>query len=442
VSYIKIAQFLSALGLIFIQPLNGFDPSKPVHLFAEKLEGAPDGEFYDIVKVGGTVYLAGSGLIRVRDGDWEAVFEDGRYTALCADPQGRGVWYAGPKSIGLLADEEGAGVEYELNIGYIWDLVADPDKVWFFGANGYGFVDINSGKIGAVLSHGFAPRPIVFDVWGELFVSDEGGLFRVGPMGLELVVDGAVTGPGIVSWLVRDGDRYLFGTPEAAFLWAGPGGGDPVVLENNYSDYFNKGVSNAVISGGWLVITDYPGGLALWDLSTDRISGYVGPESGLTIGDVYKVRRSEDAGILVLGTEGVGSVDLALPHRFLPEGLLWQSHNYRASIDWEESGIVIFEDTWLVMTADGVRVEALKGNPFWISRDPAGRIVAGDSYSYEVLLNGDWEQRFLKFPVFDLMWGRAMGYATRIRWSLAKPQDSPIGIRDLAEDGRTPVAET
>ena len=37
--------------------------------------------------------------------------------------------------------------------------------------------------------------------------------------------------------------------------------------------------------------------------------------------------------------------------------------------------------------------------------------------------------------------GRAMEYATRIRWSLAKPQDSPIGIRDLAQDGLEPVTE-
>ena len=37
--------------------------------------------------------------------------------------------------------------------------------------------------------------------------------------------------------------------------------------------------------------------------------------------------------------------------------------------------------------------------------------------------------------------GRMMEYATRVRWSLAKPQDSPIGIRDLARDARDPVTE-
>lgn len=37
--------------------------------------------------------------------------------------------------------------------------------------------------------------------------------------------------------------------------------------------------------------------------------------------------------------------------------------------------------------------------------------------------------------------GRMMEYATRVRWSLAKPQDSPIAIRDLARDGLDPVTE-
>ena len=30
--------------------------------------------------------------------------------------------------------------------------------------------------------------------------------------------------------------------------------------------------------------------------------------------------------------------------------------------------------------------------------------------------------------------GVAMDYATRIRWSLAKAQDTPIGVRDLVRD--------
>ncbi|MEM7073990.1 MAG: heparinase II/III family protein [Pseudomonadota bacterium] len=38
--------------------------------------------------------------------------------------------------------------------------------------------------------------------------------------------------------------------------------------------------------------------------------------------------------------------------------------------------------------------------------------------------------------------GRTLGYATRMRWSLSKPQGSPVGIRDLAHAGESPVAVT
>ncbi len=36
--------------------------------------------------------------------------------------------------------------------------------------------------------------------------------------------------------------------------------------------------------------------------------------------------------------------------------------------------------------------------------------------------------------------GRAIEYATRVRWSLAKPQDSPVALRDLAQGGSEPMA--
>ena len=37
--------------------------------------------------------------------------------------------------------------------------------------------------------------------------------------------------------------------------------------------------------------------------------------------------------------------------------------------------------------------------------------------------------------------GRMMEYATRTRWSLAKAQETPIGIRDLTHDALEPVTE-
>ncbi|MEO1140625.1 MAG: heparinase II/III-family protein, partial [Pseudomonadota bacterium] len=80
---------------------------------------------------------------------------------------------------------------------------------------------------------------------------------------------------------------------------------------------------------------------------------------------------------------------------------------------------------------------ALKSGELWIFRTDG---IAKISVEPSVFLEKNrLKPRATKQIVLS---GRAMEYATRTRWSLAKPQDSPIGVRDLAEDGRTPVTVT
>ena len=78
---------------------------------------------------------------------------------------------------------------------------------------------------------------------------------------------------------------------------------------------------------------------------------------------------------------------------------------------------------------------ALKSGEIWIFRGDGSTSLSVESSVY--LESGRLKPRATKQIVLS---GRAMEYATRTRWSLAKPQDSPIGVRDLAEDGRKPVA--
>ncbi len=80
---------------------------------------------------------------------------------------------------------------------------------------------------------------------------------------------------------------------------------------------------------------------------------------------------------------------------------------------------------------------ALKSGEIWIFR--ADRFVTLAIEPSLYLEKNRLKPRATKQIVLS---GRAMEYATRTRWSLAKPEDSPIGIRDLAEDGRNPVAAT
>ena len=78
---------------------------------------------------------------------------------------------------------------------------------------------------------------------------------------------------------------------------------------------------------------------------------------------------------------------------------------------------------------------ALKSGEIWIFRGDGSASLTVETSVY--LETGRLKPRATKQIVLS---GRVMEYATRTRWSLAKPQDSPIGVRDLAEDGQRPVA--
>lgn len=79
---------------------------------------------------------------------------------------------------------------------------------------------------------------------------------------------------------------------------------------------------------------------------------------------------------------------------------------------------------------------ALMSGEIWILRSDGSTTIGVEPSVY--LEKTRLKPRATKQVVLS---GRAMEYATRTRWSLAKPQDVPIGIRDLARDGLDPVTE-
>ena len=72
---------------------------------------------------------------------------------------------------------------------------------------------------------------------------------------------------------------------------------------------------------------------------------------------------------------------------------------------------------------------ALKSGELWVFRNDATMNMALEPSVY--LEKGRLRPRATKQIVLS---GRAMDYATRTRWSLAKAQDTPISIRDLNRD--------
>ena len=72
---------------------------------------------------------------------------------------------------------------------------------------------------------------------------------------------------------------------------------------------------------------------------------------------------------------------------------------------------------------------ALKSGEIWIFRTDNSALMTLDRSAY--LESGRLAPRPAQQVVLS---GRAMAYATRVRWSLAKAQDTPNALRDLAPD--------
>ena len=79
---------------------------------------------------------------------------------------------------------------------------------------------------------------------------------------------------------------------------------------------------------------------------------------------------------------------------------------------------------------------ALKSGEMWIFRIEGGVELSLDVSVY--LERTRLKPRATKQVVLS---GAAMEYATRIRWSLSKAQDTPLSIRDLKQDALEPVSE-
>ena len=79
---------------------------------------------------------------------------------------------------------------------------------------------------------------------------------------------------------------------------------------------------------------------------------------------------------------------------------------------------------------------ALKSGEVWIFRHDGQTTMALERSAY--LESGRLTPRAAQQVVLS---GRAMAYGTRVRWSLAKAQDTPNALRDLAPDPQDPQDE-
>jgi len=418
-SYTIFAQFLWFVGLNLINPVHAENDIQIGQLFAGKLSGAPSGEFYDIVKADGSLWLAGHDFGKLHVGEWRVLLDEGSYTALAHDPVRHRLWYAGPAGIGSLAmDTEEMGAVTEAGVGYIWKLVLMGEDLWYFGTKGYGVLDVESGELGEVFAETFSPRPFV--LWSDhdkacIYVSAAEGLYRVEREGRHLILPVSSTGGNPVAFMFPNEERYVIGTVDNLYTWSGEAGSAPQIIERgqaSYSDFFRNGMNNAVLFPDHIAVTDVPRGVLLLNRSTLVPEAYVGSGGGLDVGNVYKIAKGGDNELLVMGEEGVAVCLLDSPHVFYPSGREWSSETVRLAGHVGESTLLVSEGAWIQIEDNLLKRRDLVGMAYWLDEEPDGDPVLGYLNAYKWLHEGEWKLKELDVPVHDLKWGEEKAYVS------------------------------
>jgi signal transduction histidine kinase/CheY-like chemotaxis protein len=336
------------------------------------------------------------------------VLTDGRYTALAADPQHNRIWFAGPMGIGYLdlATRQTGYVVLEV-LDWVYDLVLRDQQVWFFAAKKYGVID--SPSLGSLdqRAYPFESRPVVLGLdpaTDSILVAAESGVWGIDGIEESLRLSHIERGGIPLAWMSNLGDGFLLGSAKALYVWALPETSLSPVIDSNYTDFFQSGISNAVDFEAHVAIVDFPFGVVLLDKHTRRVTGYIGAESGLDIGDVYKVRALDARQLLIMGKQGVRVVDMGSAHRLLPLNILENSEPVRHARAYRERGMLLTSKEWIQIGEDESRIGLLERPANWLAMDPSGAPVQGYILHYERHDGINWNLSFLPELVLDLEW--------------------------------------
>ena len=184
--------------------------------------------------------------------------------------------------------------------------------------------------------------------------------------------------------------------------------------------------SRLVGDGDWMRLTGGPHEVHAQPLIDEGLTGFVAGHDGYMhshgLGHVRRIEMSSD-GRMIHGEETLAAVsdaektkfDTALSReRGIPFSLRFHLHpDIDASLDLGGTAVSL----------------ALKSGEIWVLRYEGRHKLQIEPSVF--LEKGRLEPRAAKQVVLS---GAALDYATRIRWSLAKAQDTPVGLRDLVRD--------
>lgn len=192
-----------------------------------------------------------------------------------------------------------------------------------------------------------------------------------------------------------------------------------------------KGLSSSQISriGGQSLLTRIPGEVHGQEIAGDGISGIVAAHDGYVpshgLSYMRRIEMSVD-GRTIWGEETLSAVTES-------EQETCRAALARTGLDGIRYALRfhLHPDVDAAIDLGGTAVSlALRSGEIWVLRYEGPADLGLDASVY--LEKGRLKPRAAKQVVLS---GAALDYATRIRWSLAKAQDTPVGVRDLVRDG-------
>ena len=369
-------------------------------LLGKVVEGVPEPALNAVVEAEGVVWAGGAGLHRGTAAGWELVDGVGRVNALAVD-EGRGrVWYGGPDGMGFVGMRDGTVLRVGEVEGFFWGMRVVGDRVWYVTDGGYGWVGVE-GEPGWHGERRFRPRPQMLGPWEgceRVFVACAEGLWELHEEGSSLVVRAETHHHRVIAWMVAVGKGFQMGTAGGVFQWSGVAGEEPEWVATA-EPYFGRGISNGVSHGALVAVADFPGGVAVWDTRLGRFTGYAGEESGLRVGDVYKLGEGAEGKVFVLGTRGIGWIDLADRSRFFPAQGRWSAES-RLRVVTHGRDLHLFSGSHRVhLSGEEVVAEPVARVPDWAAVDSEGRISYGRVNMQDRLESGHWRSYDLGQPL-------------------------------------------
>jgi signal transduction histidine kinase/CheY-like chemotaxis protein len=196
----------------------------------------------------------------------------------------------------------------------------------------------------------------------------------------------------------------------------------PQVVPSNYGNYFEQGINNVVFSKKEIAITDYPSGVVFLDEESCQVTSLADRDSGLEIGDIYKVKPAGKDSFLAIGTGGVGRIYSPREGLYYSAARIFKDEAYRDATLLNGTLHLLTESRLVIADQAGARTMELSRTAYWIDNTGEGAVAFGALDDFNTLADGEIESGVLTKPIHDIYCIEGLKYAS-----------APDGLHEITE---------